>query len=251
MSEGDLDDLVGHVITSSIGVRVLSSNLVISHRERRPNAAWRERRRVGVFDRRCRPAELARSVVAKLAPVSQNVYGISPQLKIEGHADAEVTWIPAHLRYILQEVFKNAMRATIEHASGIESVVAGQDAYLPPIVLALEEGPRGVTLRISDKGGGVPREALDKIWRYGFSSTQESRGPGDVKRQMAGYGFGLPLARAFARYLGGDLRIESTPDVGTTVIVDLCCDMVAREHVPGPLVCGEDAGSEAFSGFAK
>eukprot|EP00923_Selenidium_pygospionis_P040273 GHVN01069630.1.p1 GENE.GHVN01069630.1~~GHVN01069630.1.p1 ORF type:complete len:106 (-),score=12.30 GHVN01069630.1:667-984(-) len=44
---------------------------------------------------------------------------------------------------------------------------------------------------------------------------------GAVRADMAGYGFGLLLSRAFARCFGGDSNIQSHFGVGTDVFVTL------------------------------
>ena len=46
---------------------------------------------------------------------------------------------------------------------------------------------------------------------------------------MAGFGFGLPVSRLYARYLGGDLQLSSMEGYGTDALVHLCA--VASEAV--------------------
>jgi pyruvate dehydrogenase kinase 2/3/4 len=38
---------------------------------------------------------------------------------------------------------------------------------------------------------------------------------------LAGFGFGLPMSRLYARYLGGDLSIVSVEGFGTDALVQL------------------------------
>lgn len=72
--------------------------------------------------------------------------------------------------------------------------------------------------QISDEGGGIPRSGLPKIWTYLYSTAKN---PVDLGRQdqempnvMAGYGYGLPISRLYARYFGGDLQVISMEGYG-------------------------------------
>mmetsp|Transcript_12320 Transcript_12320/g.23888 ORF Transcript_12320/g.23888 Transcript_12320/m.23888 type:complete len:159 (+) Transcript_12320:152-628(+) len=86
-----------------------------------------------------------------------------------------------------------------------------------------------VVIKIADKGGGIPPRNLENVWNYGYSTVDDShkkmaeRGGSltgantTIGADMAGYGFGLPLSRAFARFFGGDIHIQSHFGVGTDV----------------------------------
>jgi len=39
---------------------------------------------------------------------------MAPEIILRGDVDAEISYVRPHLEYILQELFKNAMRATVE-----------------------------------------------------------------------------------------------------------------------------------------
>jgi pyruvate dehydrogenase kinase 2/3/4 len=43
----------------------------------------------------------------------------------------------------------------------------------------------------------------------------------DFKAPMAGFGYGLPISRLYARYFGGDLRLISMEGYGTDVYLHL------------------------------
>ncbi len=47
-------------------------------------------------------------------------------------------------------------------------------------------------------------------------------GGGDMNNApLAGFGFGLPMSRLYARYLGGDLNVVSVEGFGTDALVQL------------------------------
>ncbi|XP_031467987.1 3-methyl-2-oxobutanoate dehydrogenase [lipoamide] kinase, mitochondrial-like, partial [Phasianus colchicus] len=90
--------------------------------------------------------------------------------------------------------------------------------------------------RISDRGGGIPHDLLDKVTEYHFStaeaSAQDPRLGGPFRNlmdlsnigqagPMHGFGFGLPTSRAYAEYLGGSLCLQSLQGVGTDVYLRL------------------------------
>lgn len=75
-------------------------------------------------------------------------------------------------------------------------------------------------LQISDEGGGIPRSGLTKMFTYLYSTAKNpldedylvADPEGAVN--MAGYGYGLPISRLYARYFGGDLQIISMEGYG-------------------------------------
>lgn len=94
----------------------------------------------------------------------------------------------------------------------MERYGADNEDQFPPVKVIVVEGSEDITIKISDEGGGIPRSALPMIWTYlyttmsdeGLETTiQES----DFKAPMAGFGYGLPLSRLYARYFGGDLYV--------------------------------------------
>jgi PAS domain S-box-containing protein len=70
-------------------------------------------------------------------------------------------------------------------------------------------------LRVSDTGCGIPRDQQESVFD---PFVQVPRG-----REIAveGTGLGLAISRDLARGMGGDLRVRSTPEVGSTFTVTL------------------------------
>ena len=112
----------------------------------------------------------------------------------------ELVYPPPHLYHILFELFKNSMRATVEkHKKTVE---------LPDIDVLVSKGDHDVSIRISDQGGGIPRHITEHLFHYLYSTApRPSMTP--TKAPLAGYGYGLPLSRLYARYGGMAFKINT------------------------------------------
>jgi len=67
-----------------------------------------------------------------------------------------------------------------------------------------------VAFRVADTGIGIAAEDLERIFQE-FSQVEHP-----LQRRVRGTGLGLPLCRRLAALLGGEVRVESTPGVGST-----------------------------------
>ncbi|KAF8640139.1 hypothetical protein AX17_001375 [Amanita inopinata Kibby_2008] len=70
-----------------------------------------------------------------------------PDVVVDGHVYTEFPYIREHLEYIIFELLKNSMRATIEKHHGATT--------LPPVLATIAAGANDVSIRISDQGGGL------------------------------------------------------------------------------------------------
>ncbi|PFX17015.1 [Pyruvate dehydrogenase (acetyl-transferring)] kinase isozyme 2, mitochondrial [Stylophora pistillata] len=73
-------------------------------------------------------------------------------------------------------------------------------------------------LKISDQGGGIPRSTIDKVFEYHYTSAPEPL-KADSAAPIAGYGYGLPLSRLYARYFDGELQLYSMEGFGTDAVI--------------------------------
>ncbi|KAG2488120.1 hypothetical protein HYH03_013268 [Edaphochlamys debaryana] len=240
----------------------------------------------------CTDLDVADSIdfaVQKTKQVCVETYGVAPDVVVSGDAGVTIPYIPTHLDYMLYELLKNAMRAVVEsHRNGGRngSGAGLPPAKLPPVHVRVCGGCNGtLTFKISDQGGGIGDDLMDKVWSYGFttigsrspppsasadlSSPSGSasgpdsevveglgsgahglghglqglmRPPGEAgsRYQMAGLGFGLPLSRLYARYFGGDLKLQSISGYGVDAYLTLrrLEEQEWQEHVDAPSTLG-------------
>ncbi|HEX3863757.1 MAG TPA: HAMP domain-containing sensor histidine kinase [Stellaceae bacterium] len=81
-----------------------------------------------------------------------------------------------------------------------------------------EAGELSILLR--DSGKGIPPEDLERVLEP-FGQVEDH-----LTRQNGGVGLGLPIARALVRLHGGDLKLTSEVDVGTSIDVRLPSERV-------------------------
>ena len=107
---------------------------------------------------------------------------------------------PIKLRQILLNVLGNAIKFT----------PAGGRIELS----ARQSGDR-ISICVSDTGIGIPAEKIDRVFDPFFQAQS------GTTREYPGVGLGLTISRDFARAMGGDIRIESEPNEGCKVTIDL------------------------------
>ena len=73
--------------------------------------------------------------------------------------------------------------------------------------------------------GGIPRSKLSKVFNYTYSTAPEPQSKNGFNgvngTAIAGLGYGLPIARLYARYFQGNLSLASIEDLGTSAYVTL------------------------------
>jgi len=210
----DFGKFLDRFYLSRVGVRVLIGQHIMLHH---PQEGF-----VGIIQTNCQPALVCQHAIEDAARVCDMAFGTSPEVLLEGATNTILPYIPEHLHYIFFELIKNSMRATVERYRD-----SGEDP--PPISVVFAEGEEDIAIKISDKGGGIPRSGVHRLWTYTFTTAgntaeklaevgQEGRGGTPV---MAGFAHGLPLSRIHARAFGGDLHVMSMQGHGTDVYIHI------------------------------
>jgi pyruvate dehydrogenase kinase 2/3/4 len=205
---------------SRIGIRVLAGQYLALRQPPIPGY-------IGLICQHTSPYEIVKMAVRDATFMCTRKFGDAPEVLIKGRLDLTFPYIPTHLHYILLELLKNAMRATVEH-HGPDSPNAW-----PSVDVVIADGATNedIAIKISDEGGGIPRSNMKKIWSYLFTTADPSlqaslmslSGSGDhsLEAPLAGLGYGLPISRSYARYFGGDLSIMSMEGYGSDVFLHL------------------------------
>ncbi|CEH15983.1 mitochondrial pyruvate dehydrogenase [Ceraceosorus bombacis] len=177
---------------------------------------------VGIICTNTNVGAIAHEAIENARFVCEEHYGLfkGPPVQLICPKDLTFMYVPSHLNHMMFELLKNSLRAVVERY-GVEN----EDNF-PPIKVIVVEGKEDITIKISDEGGGIPRSEMSLVWTYMYTTAQsEDLDPdfqaSDFKAPMAGFGYGLPLARLYARYFGGDLKLISMEGYGTDVYLHL------------------------------
>ncbi|NP_001302545.1 pyruvate dehydrogenase (acetyl-transferring) kinase, mitochondrial [Brassica napus] len=210
---------------SRIGIRMLIGQHVELHN---PNPPLHT---VGYIHTKMSPMEVARNASEDARSICFREYGSAPEINIYGDPSFTFPYVPTHLHLMVYELVKNSLRAVQER-------FVDSDRVAPPIRIIVADGIEDVTIKVSDEGGGIPRSGLPKIFTYLYSTARNpleedvDLGTADVPVTMAGYGYGLPISRLYARYFGGDLQIISMEGYGTDAYLHLSRLGDSQEPLP-------------------
>ncbi len=78
--------------------------------------------------------------------------------------------------------------------------------------------PEGVAIDLADTGKGIPKSKMKDVFKPGYTTKKR------------GWGLGLTLVKGFAEAHGGSVKVESTPQHGTTFVVYLPSDTRAYQE---------------------
>eukprot|EP00397_Hematodinium_sp_SG-2012_P023890 GEMP01024850.1.p1 GENE.GEMP01024850.1~~GEMP01024850.1.p1 ORF type:complete len:349 (+),score=62.34 GEMP01024850.1:854-1900(+) len=204
LNKDDLSAFLDRFMTTRIGNRVLAEHYFGLGRSK-----GEDPNRIGVVKTNCFVKDIVADTTKPLVKLIHKMYGVKSDVIIRGQLNTEFSFIPEHISFIMNELLKNALRATVEkHKNG--------GVAIPPVVVDIRKGEFDVTLKISDLGNGIVPSARKNVWKYGYTTA-----PVDGNFDLCGYGFGLPLSRLYAQFFGGDIHIQTLYGHGTDCYVNL------------------------------
>jgi signal transduction histidine kinase len=139
---------------------------------------------------------LVEDVRAMIEPLTRT-RGLS--LDVASLPDVTIRTDAGRVRQILVNLLGNAAKFTETGGIRVSAETAGDD----------------VLLRVHDTGPGVPPEHVESVFQAFWQAEQ------GTTRRHGGSGLGLTVSRELARYLGGDLTLESEIGRGSTFTLRL------------------------------
>nr|CAG8539794.1 10943_t:CDS:2 [Entrophospora candida] len=227
MSSENIKVFLDDMIRARIGIRLIAEQHIALHNSDDPNY-------IGVINTKLKPDKLIQTCSNFVKELCEIHYGSSPDYIINGQTDTMFTYVPVHLEYIISEILKNSYRATVEFSQKIK-----RDEH-PPIEITISHGKNYIGIRVRDQGGGIDPKDLPNIFEYSYTTVpqfddddpnyyNENILAGVSKTGMqtgiggpiAGLGYGLPLARIYANYFGGSMKLVSLHGHGCDVFIKL------------------------------
>ena len=159
----------------------------------------------------CNLKNILKHSVDDVKYVCERIYGDKPNIKLLNDEDIIFPYIPSHIYYITNEILKNSCVAYFSKSN-----------FDDDIIVNYSEGKDDIIIKISDKGESFPLKDIGKILTYSYSST-----PIEIieeyeianKPIICGLGYGLPMAKLYTKYFGGNLLISPIENVGTDIYI--------------------------------
>ena len=124
------------------------------------------------------------------------------------------------LRQILINLVGNAIKFTPQGSVVVRARLEPNPAVVEDARIAKTHR---LVIEVQDTGVGMAPEELANLFQP-FQQTQSGR------RTAEGTGLGLSLSDNFAQIMGGEIRVDSTPAVGSTFTVTLPVGLTTLEH---------------------
>lgn len=248
MPADEMDAFVNRALRARISRRVIAEqHLALTDTYNSPGHSPHpssENDFVGEVLLRCNAQEILRGCGQFAQRICTESYpGIKvPEIIIRGHLAATFPYVLSHLEYIVGELLRNSVQAVMEkHETG----------QPPPVEVLICETSQHVVIRISDQGGGIPRDILPYLYSFNkgprsqerlssleqtpalAATMQELRVPGEAHERNSSLsqlstrdpklrlGMGLPMSKIYAEYWGGGLELHSLEGYGVDAFLQI------------------------------
>ncbi|MEP6509746.1 MAG: response regulator, partial [Gemmatimonadales bacterium] len=151
--------------------------------------------------------EVNGSLQRSFTPVAEQK-GLAFKVEIQPDTPKTMFTDGQRVEQVLKNLLSNAFKFTTEGT--VTLTVRKAEGNRRFLNSALNSGGGVVAFAVADTGVGIPQDKQRLI----FEAFQQA--DGTTSRKFGGTGLGLTISRELARLLGGEIRVESTPDKGST-----------------------------------
>lgn len=124
---------------------------------------------IGKVFLKCNAADVIQRCGRAVLDLARVAYGedvVLPEIKLAGHLDANFPFILSHMEYIIGELLRNSVQSVIERQLHEGGAGGSFPPPPPPIEVTICESSKHVVIRVSDQGGGIPRDVLPYLWSF-------------------------------------------------------------------------------------
>ncbi|KOR27262.1 hypothetical protein TI03_07260, partial [Achromatium sp. WMS1] len=121
---------------------------------------------------------------------------------------------------VIRNLLGNAIKFT-EQGSVTLRISLEKSNKTIPNTIAVNVTKQWLVLQVKDTGIGIEKSKQEQI----FEAFQQV--DGSISRKYGGTGLGLAISRRYAKLLGGELIVESAPNVGTSFNLFIPLDALA------------------------
>lgn len=163
-------------------------------------------------------------LVASIVGPSAREKGLELEANVDDDAPRWIRGDAKHLQQVLSNLASNAVKFTTEGKVSISVRAAGGSDEAVTLIF-----------EVADTGIGMSEEVRRRVFDPFYQADQSPT------RRQDGIGLGLSIVSYLVTEMGGNLTVESEPDVGTTFTVTASFSLAATEGEPKH----EEADAEA------
>ncbi|EJZ43468.1 hybrid sensor histidine kinase/response regulator [Leptospira licerasiae] len=146
------------------------------------------------------------------------------QVEIDPELPSRITTDLQRLQQILQNLLSNAFKFT--HKGGVKLRIESSSSGWSKDHKILNQAGGVIAFSVIDTGIGISSEKQGLI----FEAFRQA--DGSTSRKYGGTGLGLSISKEITRILGGELKLESEPEVGSKFTLYLPLDYIQVEENP-------------------
>jgi len=247
-----LGQFLNKFFQSRITIRLLMAHLVCCLEDKKGST--------GEIHHNCDFDKIFSATAEDVTKLCHHNYGRAPAIEVRNRLKKQFTYLPGHIHVILFELLKNSYRAVCEfHENSkdippIRVIVVGGERV---VAIKIQDEGGGIAVEEIDKiwlytysSACIAEETWDDkelvnalkhslVWYKLPSRLEATKGGvncmpiedegemnvdfmgGVVDVPMAGFGYGLPIARVYASFFGGSLDLKSAQGHGTDTYIHL------------------------------